>query len=357
MEIQNHISELLYYHDCVIIPELGAFLTNFIPVKINPVQHIFTPPSKNVVFNVNIKNNDGLLVYHVSKSQNISFNEANDLVRDFVKKCHEELKKNQRISFENIGVLYLNSEGSIQFDPENTINYLTDSFGLASFVSQPVKRENKTQRLDKKPADRALTKDVNENRIPKSIKWSTTIAVPVIALMMWGSVNTKVMKNVYLNYTNVVSSFINYTDNVSGHVVESFKSVTFFKNKILKTEKIIAPVKTKTEKNIKPVIINNKPAESASIKNSIESKEVSINSKVAGTEKKYLIIGGCFREMTNAEQFVKDTREKGFDSEITGTNAAGLHRVTLGIYNDQEKASHELQAIRSKGYSAWLLAD
>ena len=57
-KIDKHINELLYNHDCVIVPEFGGFVTNYASAKIHPVQHTFTPPSKNIVFNKNLKNND-----------------------------------------------------------------------------------------------------------------------------------------------------------------------------------------------------------------------------------------------------------------------------------------------------------
>ena len=42
---------------------------------------------------------------------------------------------------ENIGELRLNGDNKIVFEPLNTTNYLTTSFGLSSIVSTPVLRE------------------------------------------------------------------------------------------------------------------------------------------------------------------------------------------------------------------------
>ena len=54
MKVEKHISELLYDHDCVIIPELGGFVGNYTPAQIHPVRHTFTPPFKNIIFNIRI---------------------------------------------------------------------------------------------------------------------------------------------------------------------------------------------------------------------------------------------------------------------------------------------------------------
>ena len=59
--IDNYICELLYDHDCVIIPGLGGFIANFEPARIIRKQHTIMPPSKKIAFNGKLKNNDGLL--------------------------------------------------------------------------------------------------------------------------------------------------------------------------------------------------------------------------------------------------------------------------------------------------------
>ena len=43
---------------------------------------------------------------------------------------------------ENIGAIFVNNESNLVFKPNLAINYLTDSFGLASFNSPEIQREN-----------------------------------------------------------------------------------------------------------------------------------------------------------------------------------------------------------------------
>ena len=44
MKIEEHISELLFEHDCVIVPDFGGFVCNYAPARIDPVKHLFEPP-------------------------------------------------------------------------------------------------------------------------------------------------------------------------------------------------------------------------------------------------------------------------------------------------------------------------
>ena len=52
MNIETYISDLLYRHDCVIIPGLGGIITNYRSAQIHPVSHKLQPPSKSIRFNL-----------------------------------------------------------------------------------------------------------------------------------------------------------------------------------------------------------------------------------------------------------------------------------------------------------------
>ena len=58
-----------------------------------------------------------------------------------VQEWKKKLKKGERISFLNIGELWVNKEGKIQFQPSEQVNFLTASYGLSSFVAVPATRE------------------------------------------------------------------------------------------------------------------------------------------------------------------------------------------------------------------------
>ncbi len=54
--VVHYISELLFLHDCVIVPEFGGFVGNRKPAQLNKTTGGLTPPSKQVLFNTNLKN-------------------------------------------------------------------------------------------------------------------------------------------------------------------------------------------------------------------------------------------------------------------------------------------------------------
>ena len=51
--VAHYISELLFLHDCVIVPEFGGFVGNKKSAYINPISGIIYSPSKQLLFNKN----------------------------------------------------------------------------------------------------------------------------------------------------------------------------------------------------------------------------------------------------------------------------------------------------------------
>ena len=78
MLIQGYIKELLFKHECVTIPNFGAFLTRSIST-IN-INNVFYPPRKNVSFNSLLKSNDGILAHFMAQKKKISYEQALRLI-------------------------------------------------------------------------------------------------------------------------------------------------------------------------------------------------------------------------------------------------------------------------------------
>ena len=49
--VSYYISELLFLHDCVVLPEFGGFVGNNQSAKLNTITGELLPPSKQLLFN------------------------------------------------------------------------------------------------------------------------------------------------------------------------------------------------------------------------------------------------------------------------------------------------------------------
>ena len=87
----------------MILPGFGGFLTNYSGARIHPIKHSFHPPARTIVFNANLRTNDGLLIDHITRARKISYNEASTLVKDYSATCLNELEAGNTIHFKHIG--------------------------------------------------------------------------------------------------------------------------------------------------------------------------------------------------------------------------------------------------------------
>src|ERR1700688_2798430 len=121
MHLEKHISELLFEHDCVIVPDFGGFVCNYSSANIHSAKHQFHPPFKKISFNRNLKNNDGLLAHQVAQSENISYSDANHFISEYVEKLNKELNASKRFDLKNIGTFYLGEENTFLFEQDETM--------------------------------------------------------------------------------------------------------------------------------------------------------------------------------------------------------------------------------------------
>ena len=201
MNLERTISDLLYEHDCVIIPGLGGFIGNYAPTRINPVHHTFSPPGKTLLFNINLKQNDGLLANKIARDNGISYEEAMQLIVEFVGHSKSLLKEGKQIRLDNIGIVYIDNRGALQFDQDKTINWLPDSYGLTSILSLPVQRHGLHIRHEKKTRGRATRK---KRLFPAPLKWAAILALPVGAAVLFGILNFDTIKNLPVSYSGLL---------------------------------------------------------------------------------------------------------------------------------------------------------
>ena len=141
MYYSTYISDLLYRYECVIIPGFGAFLAHRTSAYHDTEKNVFFPPKKRISFNAQLKENDGLLADYVAKAENLSYSEALAKVQVYAYSLETRILNGETILLDKIGSLSKNETSQIKFEPVTVTNYLTDSFGLASFQTTPVTRE------------------------------------------------------------------------------------------------------------------------------------------------------------------------------------------------------------------------
>jgi len=160
MEFTNLIPDLLYKHNCVILPDFGGFIANFKASEHKTERFLISPARKIIAFNQSLKENDGLLISELAKSKKIPYSKAEAEVQSYIEFIKTRLEKYKNFEFKNVGTFYLNNEENLLFVPYQGLNFLEKSFGLPDVKVKPlfnhvtdtskVSTGPKVVRLDKK---------------------------------------------------------------------------------------------------------------------------------------------------------------------------------------------------------------
>lgn len=136
--VTEAISNLLFMHNTVVVPGLGAFLKKNVSAKVNPVANYFSAPNCDIEFNAAMREDNEMVAEFLSEWNGQTVGDANKLVAQFVSDCYNSLKQGDRVVLEGIGTLYYDVDRKLVFEQDRTENYNADAFGLCDFTPQPV---------------------------------------------------------------------------------------------------------------------------------------------------------------------------------------------------------------------------
>lgn len=169
VKLEVYIADLLKQHNCVIVPDFGGFVANYKSAVVDEFRKQIHPPSKTVLFNPQLTNNDGLLGNYVSQHQAIQYPEALSFVSKEVARWSTLFENNERIEIGEIGVLYKERD-KVHFEQSRDVNLLLQAYGLRSIdfvdfgaakaVTKPV--VEKTIPVEEKPVEVREAKPVTK---------------------------------------------------------------------------------------------------------------------------------------------------------------------------------------------------
>jgi hypothetical protein len=134
------IAQLLLKHDCVIVPQLGGFVTFYKSAVIHPINHSIQPPSKQLGFNRHLTTSDGLLLNNYVKSTGEALPKAQAELEQWTQQILNHLANGQKAHLDGIGTLWTDAQGQMHFVPSE--KFITDftSFGLSN-IQLPAKSQ------------------------------------------------------------------------------------------------------------------------------------------------------------------------------------------------------------------------
>ena len=339
------IVQLIIQHDCVIIPEFGGFVTKAIPSKIDYDKGIMSPPSKQLLFNIQLLNNDGLLTTEISNVNNISYADASNEIVHKVGEFNAALKEGKKITIQKVGSFQRNQEGLLVFEQDRFFNLLLSSYGLENVQFVPAETIEK-----KDPIDQGKTQF-----------WKYAAAaclLPIAFYSLWIPLKTNVISSRMISIHDLnpfhKANKVNYIkiplksqkDKLNANypsIEEQYKQADLstgfwyyqYDEEIsftVRKEKEVLPIKI-TE----PVLDNS-------------GKETEIINLNPST---YNCIAGCFSNWNNANLLVNKLKSKGYDARILP--GGNLYRVSIGGGFSEESVNLLKSKAIQEGLNVWIL--
>ncbi|MFK8265690.1 HU domain-containing protein [Capnocytophaga cynodegmi] len=373
-ELNEYVEELLYKHQCVIIPKFGAFISNRKSARMFE-DKTFVPPKRELTFNASLHSNDGLLIKHVSENSGIDYNLVEDYVNTTVEGWKKILQKGETLTLNNIGVLKQTPEGRLSFEVFEDVNYLTDSFGMSAFVPheiaeveeviKPVEKQV-TPTLDLPIEKEVKTENAFVNRQrreePKRNKKRpflayTAIAVVGLALLAFAAVKL-FGEDIVTDDAN--NEIVISESQIEQQVQQKLSEATFTiplslptislnavkvkelsKSKAEAKQEIESPQKTEVVtpevKEVKKEVVASKEVPAKESKKEVIS---STTKAVSSTKnKKFQVIAGAFKEEKNARTRVEQLKKLGYkNASVIGKNAKGLYQVSYAGFDSMAEA-------------------
>lgn len=315
MQLEHYIAELLYRHNCVVVPNFGAFLVNTISAQIDSKNQIFIPPKKLLSFNRQLSTNDGLLISHLAQTKKLAYDVLLGEVEEEVKRWTARLNEGEALVLDGIGKLWLGKEEKILFSPEKTINYLTSSFGLATFSVSTISREQLKEEVD-----------LLEERVPFSI--------------------TPEKRGTY-----GIRPFLKYAAIVLLVIASGISAYQFYAFSERQQQLVAEEAQEQVTKHIQEAtFFKSTPLELPAFQLNIAKKEVTA---------RHHVIAGAFRIRENADKKITALKKQGYNNaHYLGTNSYGLHQVAYASFSDSDQALKFWRNIRTNvSQDAWMLSE
>lgn len=136
--LSEALVDLLFEHNCVIIPDFGGFVTEYRSARLQPGKERIYPPHKALAFNPRLNRSDGVLTHYVARRQGIAYSEAEQLVRLWSAQCKNQLEQDRILVLPAVGKLLAERGGTWRFQPDERFNYWEDAFGLVELDAKPL---------------------------------------------------------------------------------------------------------------------------------------------------------------------------------------------------------------------------
>jgi len=348
MGIERDLHDLLYCHDCVIVPQWGGFLTHYRSARLDEARKLVHPPGKDLNFNRHLVRNDGLLADHMAKREGIGFDVATARIDLEVEGWRNTLERSGRLELPSIGVFFRDAEENLQFDPDKRTGYWKDAFGLRPLAAVPV------ERMKQAPIIRELSKPVPAEKADRRapVLW----AAATLAAVVFGAAAF------YAYRLGGQGTQWSGLDPFGPRPAPTYAAAAEVAAPVVANAGVFTLPEEPLGVRVLPLTTNDsvsltvdlgRPAPMEAVRET--TAVVMPKAEVNAPHARFHVIGGCFAQPENAAKLLADLRSKGYPA-VQLKQYGQLTPVAFGSYVSRKDALEAMAAIRKDGASAaWLL--
>ena len=367
LTIEQLIGDLLLQNNCVIIPSFGGFVAQQISAKIDFKTGKAFPPSKSILFNKQLINNDGLLINEFAKRNSKTYDESSVEVEEKVTEWNQTIQAGGRVELDRIGILYNDAENNLCFEQDRFFNLLLASFGLEQvrfITEEDVQIIEKTIEFKERKVVPVVETEqkVDETTIiehpvlqPKKKKaWKYIAAacfLPIAFYSIWIPMKTDVLESGLISFQDFnpfhSTELVQYSPKSTPLSLKQKEENPSLSQQIeaLPNDVAVYSFKYSDELYI-PVAVNKTADDDLETSNAID------NSTSNAIELNFIV--GCFGDKNNAVNLVDKLKKEGLTARIIDFHN-GLHRVTAGSAISLEELNRIKLSANSLGLKGWTL--
>ncbi len=320
MKPGDYIQKILLHEQSLKIPGLGEFTKTLSPAEIHPVKHSFKPPSAVLSFTADKNIVSTRLRDEIQKSENISAEEAETVIKEFVDDTNKRLQDGNKVNIPPLGTLKIDLNGNISTELNPEINLNPNSFGLPEFVSPAIqRRQTAAPTLPPQKKSKLLMK----------------ILIPAASVIFIAGLALSAYKMDYLNFIFPQEKLVvnqAQNENTEGIIVQSYE----YHPAAETTENVIAEESEIAESPVEP------PAES-------------IAQQTVNSSGPWFILAACFGSKNNADRYLEKLISEGYPASIEGQTRSGLYRVCYNSFSTEEDAKNALKEIHQINANAYIV--
>ncbi|GIV41852.1 MAG: hypothetical protein KatS3mg034_1162 [Vicingaceae bacterium] len=336
IHILQIIKELLFEKECLIIPGWGGFIKNSASAHYDKFSSLLFPPSENIIFNPELKHQDGFLVLQIAQKLNLTYEQAGRLLKDQIEEWNKIINTYHRLSFDGIGTFFKTINGTVIFEQDKHFNYSKRYFGLTPVQMTPVFQKTPILEL---------------NNYRQNIKKNQTANTKIWRIAIRSAASVLLLATIYLTSKYVPKEYVYQASLQLKNIV--FKEKVKYKPNHLISSKISNNHHLKEENESLQIFSMNKTKHDVNEgKTDAEVNKFENNENKQST--KYYVVAGTFNSQKNALGLENKLKKSGYSSLVI--ERKGKYTVAYKEFNDKNKAmQYLLQEIRPKHPQAWIL--